>query len=375
MTSQPFFRMSHAAVRYLLAVCWVAATLAATTVLFFGNFIVAWQAFVLLGFEELPISSVPLLGPLATAVGCGDAQIASLFAATLTLGMAATILSATKCGCGFLTLFFDIRHARLAGEENPAARIKLHEMVPAFVIALAVAVLVALFDVSLFGLRLEWLLKGSPDIRESLHWLPDSASRLGDYLAGFSACARWGYLGVIVGVAYATEKAFERAAERWLLLGQTVDVLFLGLGVDRTARVPVPARPFRPVREAAGGMAPVASHPAPAIPVPFARPEVEEPASPVAGVGSPLVEPIPGPPAPDPIRIETKEEPQVGPRVRVICGPGETREVPIHEVERDSVRYVRDGSGRAWFLRSYYDQLYGNRVEREALGLEHEDAA
>ena len=57
--------------------------------------------------------------------------------------------------------------------------------------------------------------------------LPAFEKELGAYLANFASHARWGYLGVIAGVAFTTEKAFQRAAERWLVLGQTLDTAIL----------------------------------------------------------------------------------------------------------------------------------------------------
>ena len=45
--------------------------------------------------------------------------------------------------------------------------------------------------------------------------------------------------------------------------------------------------------------------------------------------------------------------------VDVIVGPGEVRRLSIEEIQAQPERYVRDTSGRQWFLRQYYEDLMG----------------
>jgi hypothetical protein len=59
--------------------------------------------------------------------------------------------------------------------------------------------------------------------------------------------------------------------------------------------------------------------------------------------------------------------------VRVICGPGEIREMPVQVLERNAEQYVRDGSGRAWFLKTYYDEITGKAMQGKAPGNENGD--
>jgi hypothetical protein len=371
MSSQPFFRVLQMLTRWALAVGWIAVTLLATTMLFFGNFVVAWQAFVLMGFEPEPLSQIPMLGPIAVAAGIGKAQLASLYAAALTAAMAVTVISACKFGNDALTLFFDMRQTRLEDAVSPVAVIRLWETVAAFAVAAVLAGVVARYDVALFSLRLEALVTGMNDVKESVHWLPDSVARLGGYLAEFAARAQWGYLAVIAGVAYTTEKAFQRASERWLVIGQTIDAVILAPSATQPA---AGATPLLPARAPVGEPAPGIVEPPVGVPPPFAPPDVEEPTPYTPGApAAPFVEPAPQPPAYGPVGPGPSQEPHRGPRVRVICGPGETREVPLHEVERDPAQYVRDGSGRAWFLRTYYDELYGATPQRDGQSLDHED--
>ncbi len=371
MTSQPFFRVLQMVTRWLLAVAWVALTMAVTGLLFFGNFIVAWQAFVLLGFETQPLAEVPLLGPVATAAGVGDAPVAALYAAALSAAMAVTVITACKLGNDALTLFFDFRQARLLGTPDPAAVIKFYETAIAFTLFSALAVTIARYDVSLFSLTLETLVTGIADITESMAWLPEPASRLGAYMAEFAADARWGYLAVIIGVAFTTEKAFQRASERWLVLGQTVDAAILGTGVAQPIEAAGPITPA--TSEPAGGPAPIFSE-APGVETAPTADGVTEPRRQEAG--SPVRPPQPAPPPPvrGPVGFDAAPPPHRGPTVRVICGPGVTRDVAIQDVEKDSEQYVRDGSGRAWFLRAYYNELNGDPRQPEKTENQEADA-
>lgn len=376
MISQLSFRALQALTRWALAVCWLVLTLLATALLLFGNFLVAWQAFDLLGFETQPLSAIPLLGPLAVALGVGSAQLASAYAAALTAGMALTVISACKLGNEALTLFFDMRQASLAGVSNPAGMIKLYETAIAFGVAVVLAVAVARYDVGLFGLRLEALATGLNDIKESMHWLPDPIARLGGYLAVFAARAQWGYLGVIVGVAYTTEKAFQRASERWLVLGQTVETVE-AVFRDTEAALPADAAhgPFVPSSGSDVDPEPTVTDSPAERPTSITDPPIEERTPHVVGAPPrPVVEPVPAPPVPGPLGTSPTPEPHRGPLVRVICGPGETRDVPLPEVEKAPLSYVRDGSGRAWFIRAYYDQLHGDVTLVDKLAVGHTDA-
>jgi hypothetical protein len=370
MSSQPYFRLLQMVTRWALAIGWMAVTLLATTVLFFGNFVIAWQAFVLIGFEPEPLSGIPLLGPIAVAAGIGNAQLASLYAAALTAAMAVTVISACKFGNEALTLFFDMRQARLADVSNSERVIKLWETVVAFAVAAALAALVARYDVALFGLRLEALVTGMNDVKESMHWLPDSAARLGGYLANFAARAQWGYLAVIAGVAYTTEKAFERASLRWLVIGQTVDAMILTATDTQSTAGPTPAST---VLAPVGDLAPGLVEPPGVVSPRSAAPDVEAPTPLITGgPAGPFVEPAPKTPTLGSVGPAPAQEAHRGPHVRVICGPGETRDVCLHDVERDPARYVRDGSGRAWFLRTYYEDLYGSEPQHVRQGVDHE---
>jgi hypothetical protein len=355
----------------VLAVAWAMVTLFASGTLFFGNFVVAWQAFDFVGFEPQPLFNVPLLGPLAAALGVGDAQLASLYAAVLTTAMAVTVIGAVKLGNEALTLFFDLRQARLAGGTDTAAGlVKFSETAVSFLILAGLAIAVARYDVSLFDLRLQALLTGVEDIQEGLGWESGDASRLGGFLADFASRARWGYLAIIGGVAFVTDKAFQRAAERWLVIGQTIDAAIAGAPGTRPAPIasrapgPVPpragaaeraeARPSTPARRDPSP-APV-SEPARAAPrLPPQRARPESPRGPVSQ------------PADVPMTAESVVAAAAVPRVRVVWGPGEIQEVPLAEVERDQSQYVRDGSGRTWFRRSYYEQLItgSTNVEKE----------
>ena len=350
MTS-PYLRALQMLTRWLLAVGWIALTLSVTVLLFFGNFVVAWQAFKLMGFEPYPLSQIPLLGTFANAMGVGSAELASLYGAVLTAAMALTVIGACKLANDTVTLFFDVRQAKLAGVAGPAAVVKLQETAIYLTVATILAVLVARYDVSLFALRLEALVTRLQDIKGAVAWAPQPVERLGAYLADFGSRAQWGYLAVIVGVAYTTEKAFQRASERWLVFVQALDN-----AIDESSS-------SNPAASAAHAMTDTGTIPTTGN----ARTEstsAEEPRladEPIAAETSAHteprpVEPAPAPPADDPASHGAVPPPNRGPLVRVICGPGLTREMPLRDIERNP-DYVRDGSGREWFLRSYYENF------------------
>lgn len=357
--TQPFFRVLQAIVRWLLAVCWTCTTLLATAVLFFGNFVVAWQAFVLLGFEPEPLLNVPLIGPLATAAGVGDAPLASLYAAVLTAAMAGIVIGTVKLATESLTLALDLRQAKLTRQaDTTAVTLKLIEALIWLVILAVPTVLVAQYDVSLFNVRLQSLLTGQ-EIEDALKWTSEEVGRLGGFLADFAVHARWGYLAIIAGVAFVSEKAFQRASERWLVLGQTIDTAIGGAPLNEA----VNAAPQAPAATA-GPEAPRApeTEPQTQSAPDTSMPHVEQGAqTPTADTGqrtrtgAATHRPVPPPPqAADPV---SAPPPPPGPTVPVVWGPGEGRQMPLAEVERNLEEYVRDGSGRAWFRRSYYEQV------------------
>jgi hypothetical protein len=355
--TQPFFRVLQALTKWILALVWLGVTIGATAMLFFGNFLVAWQAFALMNFEPEPLAAIPLLGPIAEALGVGNAQVAATYAAVITVAMAVTVMSTCKFGNDALTLFFDMRQARLANEPNRAAAIKFWETCVAFGISLVLAFLLVRADASLFGLRLESLLSGTDHVEQALDWAPDGIKRLGEYLAGFATRFLWGYIALIIGVAYTTEKAFQRASERWLVFGQTVDQ---AVGGEPTNIVALGSS------EPGGASDAVFSNQAEAQttaatqrtePTPVPETTVTPTPAPVPPV------PVGPPPAMEPPVVNDTPSRARGPVTLVICGPGERREVPLQDIERNPGQYVRDGSGRAWFSKSYYDELTQSATE------------
>lgn len=349
--TQPLFRILQMLVRCVLALLWLAVTVAATSMLFFGNFLVAWQAFTLLNFEPEPLAQVPLIGPIATVLAFGDAPIAATYAAVLTVAMAVAVITACKLVSDAVTLFFDMRQAKLAGDLDPAARIKWYETLVGAAVAVFLAVLLVRWDVALFALRLDGLMLGADHIDGNVKWSPDAGGRLGQYLASFASAARWGYIAVIAGVAFATEKAFQRASERWLVFGQTIDAAISGPIAPHAAAQVDPPAPAMPLPLPASGI--VAP---PAAAVRHAIPAVAQ----TVGQFPRDSQPVPPPPGQTPATPQTAAAPTRR-VVAVIYGPGERRHLPLDEVER-SAEFVRDGSGRAWFLKTYYDELHATPV-------------
>lgn len=342
---------------WILAELWLGLTVLVTALLAFGNFIVAWQSFAAQGFEELPLRHVPFLGLFAEGFGFGDVPLAALYALVLTAATNIAVIALAKELIRMIQLYFDYRG--LLRAPDPAERVmaadcldRLLETALRLVPMLILATLVIRFDVEQFRLRYESLFNSA----EVLDWAPEAVARLGQFLAGFIQTAVWGYVGCVVGVAVAMEYAFVRAAERWQVLDNAIqefigeeqaqgaqpEIQHAAAGVEVGSMFqgsPAGTRSDRVVTPVIGG-----------APEPPASPgHSPEPVSP------PQVPPVP------PVAVPST----AGPEVEVIVGPGETRRIPMAEIERDTERFVRDGSGRAWFLRTYYERVIGREAGRE----------
>jgi hypothetical protein len=324
------------------------AAIAAATLLAFGNFLICWQSFVGQGFEQTPLAGVPFLGPLAEALGVGEAPMSALYALVLTGAMNLAVIASAKMAARLIQHAFDYRDLRASGnpgdrDQARQCRERLLETVTWLVPMVVVTALIMRFDVAQFVFRYETLVHEAPDLGVALGWAADALERVGEFLAPFIRTAAWGYVGCIVAVALAVEFAFVRAAERWQRLDLAVQRAISGEPDARTAaRGSALAGAIDDFRSASDIMP--ASVPAGTSADPMSHAsEAREP------------ERVPGPPPAAEEPPAARPVPEV-PHVDVIVGPGQRRRVPVSDIEARPDEFVRDGTGRAWFLRSYYEQ-------------------
>lgn len=326
----------------------------------FGNFVVAWQSFTAQGFEPTPLRHVPMLGAWAEGFGAGAAPIAALYALVLTLTMNVAIMWTVNVLARTLQSFFDRRQALRSRDSAVFASAPDYQDQTVrncvwSATLLAASVLIVRWDVSQFNYRYENLFSPVTDPSEVLGLAPDAVRRLGEFVAGFIRTAKWGYVGCVVALAVALEYALIRVAENWHNLHNALDA-----AVTPTTHIPaaevgntlaVAPEPETPAQDTEAGFAdatatssnggapPTASTTTVADPTPISPP--------------PAVEPPPSP------------APRDGAMVDVIVAPGRVESFPVAEVQTDGQRFVRDGSGRTWFVRSYWEQLMGTNGQGE----------
>lgn len=336
-------RALHLAVRWLLSLGWLAITLFGAALFALVNFLVSWQAFEIIGFEDFQLAEVPLIGPIVAALGVGTAPIAAAFALGVTWIMGLFVGATVKVAWELMTLVVDRRRVGVAGDGELAAQYT-HELLLLALRLVVLGVFAALavrMDVALFETRLHVLLTDAHDISDFLGLVPDSVAQLGAYLAAFAEKFVWGYMACVIGTALLVEHAFGRAAVRWQGFAAALAEAIEGHPEARRPALAGATPAILPVSHA-----PVASN------------GVATPSAERGEVPSVAPEPVPGPTAPSPTT------PAPAPRpgswdVEVIVGPGEVRRLALEEVERNPERFVRDSSGRQWFARQYYESVMG----------------
>jgi len=339
-------RALHVAVRWLLSLGWLGLTVCGAMLFALVNFLVSWQAFEIIGFEDFQLAEVPLIGPIAVALGVGTAPLAAAFALGLTAVMGFLVGAAVKIAWELMSLVVDrhrISAARDAGSSEVALQYKHEIMLLALRLAviLLFAALAVRMDVALFEIRTHVLLTNAHDISEFLGAVPDTVALLGAYLAAFAGKFAWGYMACVIGAALLVEHAFGRAAVRWQAFAAAVE--------EASQVQPGAARSM-----AAGGAPTI--HPA--VPVPHtSNGVVALPTEPVI-IPSTVPEPVPAPAPVEP--AIASPTPRPGSReVEVIVGPGKIRRVALEEVAQRPEHFVRDSSGRQWFDRHYYESVMG----------------
>ena len=341
-------------ISWLLALGFLLLAVGVAATLFFGNFIVAWQSFLAQGWEQTPLGHVPFLGAWAQGFGVGAAPIAALWALVVTGAMNYTVLAANKNIAEAVRSLFDQRQVLRSDDAAMHTRAADYRdaMIEHGVRAAALIVLcffIIRYDVNQFRLRSESLVTGASDPTEMLRWAPDAVARLGQFFADFVGTATWGYAACIIATALALEFAIGRAALRWQALLNAVDAA--ASAEDQAAIVQAHGSPENHEH----GEAPAIST---AEPVDDGR--VRQSDTPDAIDPEPVSPPAPvDPPPAQPTHGES-------PSVKVIIGPGRTQEFPLADVQADPEHFVRDGSGRVWFTRSYWSQVTSGSGDVEA---------
>jgi hypothetical protein len=331
------------AVRWLLSIGWLAITLFGASLFALVNFLVSWQAFEIIGFEDFQLAEVPLIGPIAVALGVGTAPLAAAFALGLTLIMGLLVGATVKVAWELITLAVDRRRVGAARDGELAAQYT-HEILLLSLRLVVFGILAALavrMDVALFEIRTHVLLTDAHDISDFLGLVPDSVAQLGAYLAAFADKFVWGYMACVIGTALIVEHAFGRAGVRWQ-----------GFAAALTEAIEGHPETRRPaLAEATPVILPV-SH------APHASNGVATPSAERVVAPSVAPEPVPAPAAASPTTPAPAPRPGAW-DVEVIVGPGEVRRLALEDVERNSERFVRDSSGRQWFARQYYESVMG----------------
>lgn len=345
--------LARALISWLLTLGWASLISLGALCLAFGNFVVAWQSFTAQGFEPLPLRRVPLLGAWAEGFGIGEAPLAALYALMLTLGMNLAIIATAKAVARALRLFFDRRQALRSNDAGLRASAPdyldqtVHLCVWSAALLIA-SILIIRYDVAQFRFRYENLFTQVSDPIDITTWAPDAVARLGQFVATFIRTATWGYVGCVIALAVALEYALGRVGEQWHALHNAIDGAVSLDDQNGEQPAPEPAPLVRPLPDfESGGTLPISAvdsvgHIAPS---PTSAPGVIDP------------EPVSPPPsfAPPPAQLARDERAFVD----VIIGPGRTETFPLADVQADPDRFVRDGSGRVWFTRSYWSEVIG----------------
>ena len=353
----------RALVSWLLALGWAAIVSLGALCLGFGNFVVAWQSFTAQGFEQKPLRNVPILGAWAEAFGVGEAPLAALFAFMLTLVMNVTIATTAKALGHALRSYFDRRQvlrspdAAFRASASDYLDTTIRHCVWAAVLVIA-SILIIAYDVAQFRFRYENLFSETSDPTDLLSWAPDTVARLGFYLAAFIRTATWGYIACVVAMAVGVEYTLGRAAEAWHAFHNALEQALVP-GAAVPAHETQDASPATETAWAPGNGNGVAiTAPPPATPSHDATTQVH-PAAPEDPA------PVSPPSAPDPPAPLTPRGD--GATVDVIVDAGRIESFQLAEVQANGDRFVRDGSGRMLFLRTYWDQVMGNDEHGEAI--------
>ena len=115
-------RALQLAVRWLLSLVWLVLTLFGAALFVLVNFLVSWQAFEIIGFEDFQLAEVPLIGAIAVALGVGTAPLAAAFALGVTWIMGLLVGATVKVAWELMTLAVDRRRVGVAGDGELAAQ-------------------------------------------------------------------------------------------------------------------------------------------------------------------------------------------------------------------------------------------------------------
>lgn len=344
----------RALVSWLLALAWGCFVASSAICLAFGNFVLSYESFKEQGFANSLLRRLPLLGGWAEGFGAGDATVAALYGFVLTLVMNVALIGTAKKLERAIQLLLDLRQASRSTDPAVLERVPAYRdrTVHHFVVAVALvaaSVGIVLWDVSQFNFNYVKTFDPTSDASDVVGWAPDLVQHVGAFVAELIRRARWGYVGCLVALALILEDALIRAGHTWLDLHNALD--------DVVA--PPPPAPMEEVGHQS------LRAPEPVMPAYDTSTEFADTAAPSSNGGSPSgsrmasaadSDPVSPPPPVDPPPSAVPREETL---VDVYVGPGRVESHPLAEVQKDTARFVRDGSGRAWFLRAYWEELTG----------------
>jgi hypothetical protein len=335
----------------------------AAVCLAFGNFVLSYESFRQQGFANSLLRRLPLLGGWAEGFGAGDATVAALYGFVLTLVMNVALIGSAKKLERAIQLLLDLRQASRSTDPTVLERVPAYRdrTVHNFVVAaalVAASAAIVLWDVSQFNFNYVSTFDPSSDAADVVAWAPDLVQHVGAFVADLIRRARWGYVGCLVALALILEDALIRAGHSWLNFHTALDEVV----------APPPPTPREEVDHQ------LLPGPEPVMPAYDTNAQFANTTATPSNDGSSIEaratstadsEPV-SPPAPvDPPPSAAPREEAV---VDVYVAPGRVESFPLAEVQTDSRRFVRDGSGRAWFVRTYWEELTGGTSPQEGVG-------
>lgn len=362
----------RAVVSWLFAMAWTLFVATSAVFLAVGNFILSYDSFKAQGFSGTPLRHLPFVGEWAEGFGAGSATGAAMYGFVLTLVMNVALIGTAKKIERAIQLVLDLRQASRSTDPATLARVAayrdraVHDCVVAAALVLA-SIGIVLWDVSQFNFNYVATFDPGRDAADVVGWAPDLVQHVGEFVAELIRRAKWGYVGCLVAIALILEDAIIRTGHTWVNVHNALDEVVapaLPLQTEQADQEPVEDVVGREYN-AGPAFAGAAVFPSSSGNGTEATADSSGRSS-YAGADPPSAaeadaEPISPPPSADSVPpMPPREEPMV----EVFVGPGRIESIPFAEVQADSTRFVRDGSGRAWFDRAYWEDLTGSKASK-----------
>lgn len=194
-----------------------------------GNFLIVEQAFLAQNWEQVPVGTLPFVGPVMEALGIGDANVAQVFAAGLVGVINVVFWILVGIAFGLANRATQIRDAKhrledrdfLESSESEIKRGIRHSREQLtrnaiwLVILIPIAILMVRWDMAQFVLRWELNQSGHENASYLLGDDSTSQDRLGGSLYAMLTTAALGYIACMLGACVASHYAMDQVAEKW----------------------------------------------------------------------------------------------------------------------------------------------------------------